>query len=199
MVAFTAAKPIMGYEWRYLFPLTPLWFAACAAALPSLLERLPSGRTLVGALAIVAVAALLFWRWPRSEWSQLYSSGLQAAHRELGAALGRIGEQYPRLAIGDAGAVPYFSDWHTLDTFGLNDRYIATTRQHPAEYVFKDGADVLVLISSSAEKLEPHLAWEQGLYQHAIDRGMVLARQYKFGQNYYLWVLGDARLAAALK
>jgi hypothetical protein len=60
-----------------------------------------------------------------------YRSGLKAAHMALGDWLrGR----YPAdtvLAIGDAGAVPYFSRLTTIDLWGLNDAEIA---HMPGEY-----------------------------------------------------------------
>jgi hypothetical protein len=119
-----------------------------------------------------------------------YRDGLNSAHRVLGA---RLREMTPGvLAIGDAGAVPYFSRWKTIDTFGLNDRHIAL-HGHDADYVLDQNPDVIVLISNNASEFQPPLAHEKPLREAAVRDGFAKLQTLQFSQGYYLWVMAKPR------
>jgi hypothetical protein len=119
--------------------------------------------------------------------ARAYARGLEAAHVRLGKRL----ETLPAgiLAIADAGAVPYLSGWPTIDTFGLNDPYIATTGSHDPAYVLARRPDVIVLISSRRDAFDPPFEWERGLYDAALGVGFAVAGQLVCNESYFLWVL----------
>jgi hypothetical protein len=135
---------------------------------------------------------------------RVYARGLNGAHVALGKRLKSLTgkKASPVLAISDAGAVPYYSGWETIDTYGLNDVHIAQSGEHDPRYVLDHGPDVVVLISRSRDTFASHMRWETDLYRSSLERGMVRLGVLTFNpQNYHLWVMGraDSPLAAFLR
>lgn len=202
LVFFLFPAHIMGYCFRFLFPLVPAICALAGVGLAMLLTLpLPAGkeeRPWARHLPAIALCLLLALsqvpRLPGAYTTQVryYAAGLQRAHIALGKCLAEFkpaGRQ-PVLAIGDAGAVPYYSGWRTIDTLGLNEPHIALSGDHDPEYVLSQRPDVLVLISSSATAFVPHLDREADLYHASLARGMRPLRAMEFDPHrYYLWVL----------
>jgi len=191
---------IMGFQWRYLVPLYPL--IACVAACGAVvLVDAASVRTAsrvrpewirvagVGVLGLVAFA--LLEGLPQQRWFAEYvGRGLASAHIPLGRKLAEISPVEARslLAISDAGAVPYYSRWRTIDTFGLNDPAIALAGRRDAAYVVGARPDVLVLLSRRAGELLSPFDWERELYEAALAAGMRKVGSLGV-RNYHLWVL----------
>lgn len=196
-LAFLRAAHVMGIEHRFLYPTFP---ALCALAAGSL-QRFWHGVTLKPALRLTVVGVCVLapvLRFGQSfrvsyDAARGYAIGLAQAHQALAAQLAAAVEpgKSPaecRLAVGDAGVVPYLSKWTTLDTFGLNDFHIATARDHSAEYVAAFQPDVWVLLSSSSERFVPLLAWEEDALKMAQTRGYDFSRRIRFNDAYHLWV-----------
>src|SRR5439155_5699218 len=62
-----------------------------------------------------------------------YGQALESTYVRLGRVLAEHrleSGRTPVLAIGDAGAIPYYSGWHVIDTFSLNDPAIAIEGRH---------------------------------------------------------------------
>ena len=57
------------------------------------------------------------------------------------------GDELPLDAIGNAGAVPYYSRWRVVDTFGLNGSVIGMEGNHDPAYVLAQDPDLVVLVS----------------------------------------------------
>jgi hypothetical protein len=191
---------IMGYGWRFLYPALPIAAvgvglgAAQLAALGLLRSQsLAIGAALLGAgvpLAMSIRAGLEEVVYFRRD----YAASLAGAHCALGSHLAKLAGRGadPLLAIGDAGAVPFLSGWRTLDTYGLNDPETARLGRHDAARFLARRPDVLVLLSRHAASFDPHLAWEQPLYELARERGYDLATSVQFRPDYHLWILTPA-------
>jgi hypothetical protein len=155
-------------------------------------EAAPFRRILIqlGIVLIMAAGMLSEARPILDGWVR-YGQGMQNAYIALGLKLAayRGGDEPPVLATSEAGAIPYYSGWQTIDTFGLNDPTIALTGQHDPAYVLNQQPDVIVLVSRSAEAFEPEIAWDQALYDAAVHDGMVRAAVLRFYENFYLWAL----------
>jgi len=97
------------------------------------------------------------------------------------------------VAMGDAGAVPYFSDWNTLDIIGLNNKEMAINKndESKAEAILKTNPDLLILVSNSYKKFSSPVQIDNAVYRHMIkDSNYKLARIYQFQKDYhYLWVM----------
>ncbi len=209
VVFFLFPAHIMGYSWRYLYPLTPFLYALAVSGLGSVIAwgRSQAKVSAAAAPAAALTACLLIGGSTLADTRQeienarWYGYSLEHAH----AALGRRLAAFPAdgqtmvLAIGDAGAAPYYAGWRTIDTFGLNDRTIALSGHDPG-YVFSHNPDVVVLISQGADEFTPRLEWEQALYEACRQHGLAKIAVVPF--NYYdLWVMAapDSPIAAYLQ
>lgn len=215
LLFFLWPEHVMGFDSRFDAPAVPFVLAFATAGLALALR---AGSWAGPVVLVLFAGSQLPWRAPHGQkaWAaaryQSYASGLDAAHRRLGAALAIAGPGWshtaPLLAIGDCGVIPFMSDWRTLDTFGLNDRDLARSRPPRSDWyvahVLEASPDVLVLISSDALTFAPHLAWEGLLHDAALGRGYEVLGTLAFASNYHLWLLvqpgepGARTLAAEL-
>ncbi len=198
---FVVPAHIMGYGWRFLYPATPIALAVAgsgtATAAAWVLRRSPGlrcgslGGLVIGLVVAGSVAMMARETVGLITANRRTAAAMHRAHVPLGKLLEHISRpQDHLLAIGDAGAVPYYSRWRTIDTFGLNDRVIARSGKHDSAYVLDQQPDLLVLISSSQDEFRARLEWEVGLLGDARARGMkrVGVVTYLPG-SYYLWLL----------
>ncbi len=185
----------MGYDHRYLAPLDPMLalFAGIGFARLVTWSRWPVAATQAAASAAIVVSAGLEGIGARAVIGGEvdYGRGLAQAHERLGRDLRALDMPAGRLVISDAGAVPYFSGWWTLDLVGLNDSAIATTGRRDPEWVLAQRPDVVVLASPSRERVEPWdwNTWEPALYDACIAAGFVRVGLRRFADDYWLWVL----------
>ncbi|HUT35529.1 MAG TPA: hypothetical protein VNE39_18720 [Planctomycetota bacterium] len=189
-------EPVMAYGHRLFHPLVPLFAVLTArgsvlifsAARERLGER-KAAALYVGLAAVALAAAFSRYDAVRLDFAQ-YAHGMRNAHVRLGTLLApHATEAGAVLAIADAGAVPYYSRWETVDTFGLNDPHIARTGDHSAAYVFSREPTVVVLLSFRRDVFQARLVWEQGLYRECLRRGLGRAAVLEFSIGYYLWVM----------
>lgn len=134
-----------------------------------------------------------------------YAQGLNSAHIRIGKALSEFSGT---IAIGDAGAIPYYSNWHTIDTFGLNDKAIALARSnsffksYDVNLVMSRSPDLIVLISSSCgDVVSPQsLDHEAVIFKAAFSKSYKPIGSVKFQDNYYLYLMGkDTKLINKVK
>ncbi|MEO7867087.1 MAG: hypothetical protein ABIU54_05555 [Candidatus Eisenbacteria bacterium] len=192
---------VMGFHVRYLVPVAPILFALAGAGFVGV-ERLTrmAGPSLArvsgvvgGLLALVCAGALLS-RAPATIASRrMYADGFDRAHRSLARELSTL--PIGRIAISDAGIIPYRSDWPTLDMVGLNDRHIARTHDRSPQSVLGFQPDVLVLASQDSARFIPFHwnQWEGPVLGVALAEGFLLAARYRFHDGYWLWMLADSR------
>jgi hypothetical protein len=115
---------------------------------------------------------------------------MEAAHLPLAHRLAALGP-HGRLVLSDAGSLPYYTDWETIDLVGLNDAHVALThRRDPAE-VLAFRPDAIVLVSSRPGRFVP---WDWNEYERPICRAAYIAgyrrvATRRFGDDYWLWVL----------
>lgn len=77
---------------------------------------------------------------------------LRQAHGELGVALSKYKNENLSLMLGDAGLIPYYSEWYVYDFIGLANGHVAHNGMS-FEYLQKANPDLILLYSSSgAEK-----------------------------------------------
>jgi hypothetical protein len=203
---------IMDYEARFCFPAAPLLFALAGYGLAVWLSKLEalgaggsrpgSGLRLACAIAVVTLASwlALSQRHPEVAFDRRsYGMALDNTHVRLGKMLADFpvaeGARRPLLAIGDAGAVPYFSGWSVVDTFGLNDPVIGIEGNRDPSYVLDQGPDLVVLVSREQVDYRTHetVPWEDRLYRAVREAGMARIAVISFSPRSHLWVMGDPR------
>jgi arabinofuranosyltransferase len=200
---FVLPQHQMGYDHRYLAPLDPTLAVLAGVGLARLVTRTkwPAAATNAAAAAAVVVAAGLEAVDARATIAGevAYGHGLADAHERLGRDLFALGLPGGRLVISDAGAVPYFSRWWTLDLVGLNDRAIATTGRRDPAWVLAQRPDVVVLASPRSDRIEPWdcNGWEPPLYDACLAAGFARVGLRRFADDYWLWVLARPGSIAA--
>jgi arabinofuranosyltransferase len=201
---FVLPQHQMGYEHRYLAPLDPL----CAVLAGIGLARIATSPLVpVGAIrdaaatGLLALACGLHWAGARGAIARAieYGEGLSQGHARLGRDLRALGIPDGRLAIADAGAVPYLSGWWALDLVGLNDARIATTGRRDFAAILAEKLDVVVLASEHADSFQPWdwNPWEEPFLAACLDAGYVRVALRRFGPTYWLWVMARPGSAAA--
>src|SRR5262249_32724894 len=118
----------MCYDWRYLFPLLPSLLVLAATGLTSGLERFGARSVKSSVLyagCILAFLSSLSWAeldlLPRNlatntAAKRYYADLINKIQMPVGKSLARIDAPETHiLATADAGAVPYYSGWRTID------------------------------------------------------------------------------------
>jgi len=190
---------------RYQYPLLPLaalsWYPPMSTlvrdiGLAKVYEALKWARAGASLLAVVGVAALLIM--------QLDASRRIGRDRDGKYEMGMLLEQYANrsysLATSEAGLLPLYSRWRTLDTWGLNDAKIALRgrlteedleRYHPAIVMWHDHGS---LVTPPAEyRVGPWADMVTTLQRYVDARGFVLAADFGIqpDDTHYYWVAPD--------
>lgn len=149
---YCTVDPLMGEGFRFLTPLLPLLFVACAPEVDAAVHwgahrlfRPVFFAMFVGYAYLshpVYLRDAVLGRPPSPE-------APVAVEARLGKALTPLRTPERSVAWGDAGALAYYSRWRFLDIAGLNDNFIARSRNYPlrevVRYIF-DQAPTLIVI-----------------------------------------------------
>ncbi|HKA15048.1 MAG TPA: hypothetical protein VKH41_08530 [Myxococcota bacterium] len=90
-----------------------------------------------------------------------YGEALASTYYRLGHVLAdyrRESVRPPVLAIGDAGAIPYYAGLHVIDTYSLNDPAIAIAGRDDPAYVLDQGPDLVAVVSEQGREFHAHWA-----------------------------------------
>jgi hypothetical protein len=213
----------MDYDARFCFPAAPLLFALAGYGMAVwyevIVKKLGStrgaGLRSLAILSLVAIAGMLALWSPQARTffdRRSYGSALEATHVTLGRILaglpgedtlaseaGSAAAEHPMVALGDAGAIPYYSGWRTFDTFGLNNRSIALSGRRDPEAVLAANPDLIILTSLEPRQYAAHetFPWESELYEAVIASGRVRVGVMSFSPRSYLWLMADPDSAVA--
>ncbi len=191
-----AAIPIVGFAalWvllsnemnffrRFQYPVVPvaaMVWPECidAVVLTAIGARLGAASKRVRALsvAIAVASALLVVVYQHSAY---WPPNWRDAHHELATALHSIRSPDLTMAVSEAGLMPFYSDWRAIDTWGLNDRWIAHHRGITHEYLEKNRPNLVVYHGFTAPDAAPDQSdWGRmvsTLRTYAESRGYRLA------------------------
>lgn len=123
---------------------------------------------------------------------QFYGAGI-SSYKTFGTLLSEFNNKHEMtIAIGDAGTVPYYSDWQVIDLFGLNSKEIEFGTVPLSELIFDQQSTDLILLSVGANpnRISDEHAGAQNLYNQALGHGMVHIGTFPFGRVNNIWVLG---------
>jgi hypothetical protein len=195
--ALIFSQHLMGYDWRFLAPLTPLTCAITGCGLDRwrtwMAPHLGGMTTLLlGTLATLGIILWLAAAGPSVIAERnAYATGLSRAHIPLGEELSALKDKGLRLALSDAGAIPYLSDAWTLDLGGLNTAHVALTRDRSPAYVLGRGVNTMILVSGNPVRFESHdwNRYEELLYESAVQHGFRRVGVRCFDDRYWLWVM----------
>lgn len=200
---------IMNHYARFQYPVLPLVLISWAGLvrgladewdLPSLAEvRRRSPMATNGLLAAIALGILLYqvvfptWRgttiWPDGE-------------HDIAVMLNDYGGRGYTLATTEAGLLPLYSGWRAIDTWGLNDPWIAHHGEITAEYLGKANPEVL-MVHALSTPLTSHVGADASdgdylkmvrtLQAYAEDKGYILAADFGWApdNSHYYYVRPD--------
>jgi arabinofuranosyltransferase len=144
-VTYAVSGPTMDYLDRFAdhaFPVLCLGTGLAAGTLTRRFAGAALGLVAVGWTAVAGVSS------PELGLISNYGPDLQRAHVAIGKAL--AGSDVPAaartVAVTDAGAIPYYSGWTSIDYIGLNDPEISHGAD-PTEVVLRARPTVLVVTS----------------------------------------------------
>ena len=135
-------QPIQGFLWRYCFPVLP---ALLAAAL-LLLEGPSDGPRPARRPALAALVVLLFAAWPLKDLPLALDIQENKAPLDRVLAGKALAGLDGTMFVTEAGALPLYSGWRSVDLLGLTSEEIA-----------HDGLSMELL-----ERLEPDLVMALG-------------------------------------
>ena len=192
----------MGYDYRFLFPLVPLFLVLSGIGIAIFLQKIPEffdqtkfSSFLVGLIGSILVIIYVCNNIPRTSalfsHKLEYANGMLANHIFIGQTLSKIvhNQSAPVLVITDAGAMSYYSGWRTIDAGGLNDEFIARGQSDKLGYIFESDPDVIVLTSNDLLTFTTDSDYVRSIYEKAISEGMVLVYQKSFYQGDSIWIM----------
>lgn len=156
---FTAM--IMNIYYRYFIFTLPILIAL--AGLGLLVAGRFLSRLLPASLCILILCgtcigcitlSLKTGKWP-VRYARSYGDMIFNSHAALGKIFANHLEPKSLIAVGDAGAIPYYSDLPTVDYLGLNDKTIAkkikTNNMAVADYLMDKKPSVIVLVVTTGD------------------------------------------------
>ncbi|MEM6344925.1 MAG: hypothetical protein AAF927_13625 [Bacteroidota bacterium] len=118
---------------------------------------------------------MLYFQHGRLSERQLHQSD---GRESVGKILAQFSDQNYKLATTEAGLLPFYSGWPTMDTWGLNDQYIAHNPPLNTQYLIEWQPDIVCyhggrISEKAALKLDIQgKKWQQMLdtIQHFLDQ-----------------------------
>lgn len=188
LLFYLGVDPIMGTAHRYLVPYFPL---VLLMILPTHKGYFPSSPVITPAGAALAMTVIFTATFATVDTeAREYSRGMNRANIPLGKALNTVFRQPEQrtLACGDAGAIPFYSGFRSIDLIGLND--VRTAREgFSADRVMRQSPDVLVLYSKNGLDVAPDMGHDAELASHPRFSEYTRAGALLFNRNYYLMVM----------
>lgn len=203
MVFYLIPVHMMGFNWRFVYPSTPLILALAGFGGMRLVDCLRYASLLggsdwtnarlafvVASLCLVGVSYLAGAGERISETRRI-ARGINSTYVQLGKTLRAFSgdELFPTMAIGDAGAVPYYSRWRVIDLIGLNDRQIAFSSVPPLDYLMSNQPDLVVIGSFKSDQFIREGTWQKSFFEGVMQAGMSPQYALKVDDTYYLWLL----------
>jgi hypothetical protein len=189
----------MGFNWRFIYPATPFIIVLVAVGGMIIFDllrgqiqsRLPWEALMLAGLFVISLGNLNGLA-DTIRNQNFYGAGI-SNYKEFGTLLSEYNNRHEMtVAIGDAGTVPYYSDWQVIDLFGLNSTEVAFGTVPLDELVFEKQPANLILLSVGANpnRISDEHAGAQNLYNQALGHGMAHLGTFPFGRVNYIWVVG---------
>jgi len=189
----------MGFSWRFIYPATPFIIIIAAFGGITIFDLLGKVIRSNKPWEVVILFGLLLIGLGNLEGldstiknQNLYGAGI-SNYKIFGNLLNKYNNQHElTIALGDAGTVPYYSDWQVIDLFGLNSRDLSFGKVPVSTLVFEQHPADLILLSvgPNPNRISNEHAGAQNLYQEALRNGMANIGTFPFGRVNNIWVLG---------
>lgn len=190
--------PVMNFDHRYFMPIWPLLAAAAGVGVEDLSVRIAKTTSARRALALTCALTFAAASADQAYASLLDRAAYGAALERSLATLGRNLARYrresghtPTIALGDIGAVGYFSGWNVIDTHGLADPEVAHAEAFDAAAVLARNPDLVGVVSTNARTFSAHWAspHDRELFDACRQRGLAPAVIVPFSAASFTFVM----------
>ncbi|MEZ5357614.1 MAG: hypothetical protein R3F48_02205 [Candidatus Zixiibacteriota bacterium] len=203
VIVYPISDLMMNFMGRFLYHLIPVIIFTVAFSLDNLREIFLRGlyadhrrATVVTVLlGLLCILPLVHSDKREVAHMALYTPHLKYSHIALAKVLADsdVPSDKRTLAVGDAGAIPYYSRWTAYDLVGLNDETIAHHREHATDYIRRANPTVLILYSYDG--VTPR-SDHYGLIADSILADFQQAAFIKMFPNYFIGVFVNRSLAS---
>jgi hypothetical protein len=199
--SFILISDEMNYGARFQYALLPIVLMSWAPLVRGLNLSWPQqadgrGRSVYLAAAIAVSAGLIYYSWYQNCFLASYQLSCRTPYPEDGRAdMGRLLSEYRGkgyvIATTEAGLLPYYSGWTTIDAWGLNDQFIAHNGELTAEYLDRYQPHIVMFHDYYSPLVPPKLT-EANLAQPWF-RMTITMKDYAEANGYVLAaVFGDS-------
>jgi len=145
----------MNYFMRFQYVLLPI---IAVSVYPLLPQKLPFVKA---ALIIIAIFMLGWQHLSYGSKNRFFSDGRQI----LAKALSTYADEGYTLLTSEAGLLPFYSNWHAIDSWGLNDQFIAHEGLITEAYMEQADPELIMIHESmpqqGARPIESLSKWTQ--------------------------------------
>lgn len=188
IMPYSLSKLMMDYADRFLYHLLPVLLLMMGFCLHHLLFEMDNRMTfyIKSVICLLILLPIVFYHPDKIGYYGLYGPNLNRCHVYLGKLLNNLSipNSYRSLAVGDAGAIPYYSDWDSLDFIGLNDERIAHGGD-PAERILIRKPTIVIIYSKDG--INP-IKKQFGLEIDKIELQYNFIGSIKWNPNYFLLI-----------
>jgi len=151
LVYALSSSLFMDYQFRFLYHVYPVFLVLFGYSVEFLLNEFAemSDGGWFFPKAFLAMVFIIFLTIATQEASDFLVAGNNS--RQSSGFLGKelkaadIDKQYQTVALGDAGLIPYYSEWNCVDFIGLNDRHLAHAPDSSLGYVLARRPSLILL------------------------------------------------------
>ena len=199
--AFGLISDEMNYGARFQYATVPLmllsWIPLVRGFKFDWLNQLQVRERAVYFVALFGLAAgLVYYSWFQNCFLTSYQQACDRPYErdgrlEMGQMLSEFRDKGYVIAVTEAGLLPYYSGWNAIDTWGLNDQFIAHNGSITVEYLDKYKPEVIMFHDYYSPLVPPKLT-DANLAQRWFSM-TILLKTYAEEHGYILAaVFGDS-------
>jgi arabinofuranosyltransferase len=200
-MAFILISDEMNYGARFQYALLPIallsWSPLVRGLSFSKQDQLSAWEKGVYVAALIAVSAgLVYYSWYQNCFLTSYQQTCARPYErdgryDMGKLLAEYRDKGYTIATTEAGLLPYYSGWNAIDTWGLNDQFIAHNGKLTVEYLDKYKPEVIMFHDYYSPLVPPKLT-EANLAQRWFGMTITM-KEYAEAHGYVLAaVFGDS-------
>lgn len=199
--AFGLISDEMNYGARFQYAIVPIalmsWIPLTGSLRLEALNQLKVRERAAYFLALIGLAfGIVYYSWFQNCFLALYQQSCDRPYErdgrlEMAQMLAEYRGKGYVIATTEAGLIPYYSGWTAIDTWGLNDRFIAHNGSITVEYLDKYKPHIIMFHDYYSPLVPPRLT-EANLAQRWFSM-TILMKTYAEDNGYTLAaVFGDS-------
>ena len=186
VAGFTLIWVLLSDEMNYLRRFQYATLPIVLLSWPQLFDLLTRGRTWQPAvragLAVFLATSIAFGGtfWLTRKARKFKINSLREGRYRVAVMLSEYASRGYTMAVTEAGVLPLYSEWRAIDTYGLNDQWVAHNGLISAEYLDRYKPEVIMLHAAYALDDAPAdggvwVKMNQRLQEYAASNGYVTA------------------------